>query len=162
MQLLQELSLKNGPLCVGLDTDPSYIPENIIAQYESAPVAVLAYNKAIIDRVVSDKSACCFKVQIAYYEAMGLEGLDVSVKANVVEFMKNCPALLKAISMGAVFFGAMTYIGNGPNFMVKSIADQAHIKTPTFFGYLFKYSIPVLLPVFVVITILFFSKWAIF
>ena len=77
MQLLQELSLKNGPLCVGLDTDPSYIPENIIAQYESAPAAVLAYNKAIIDRVVSDKSACCFKVQIAYYEAMGLEGLKV-------------------------------------------------------------------------------------
>ena len=77
MQLLQELSLKNGPLCVGLDTDPSYIPENIIAQYESAPAAVLAYNKAIIDRVVSDNSACCFKVQIAYYEAMGLEGLKV-------------------------------------------------------------------------------------
>jgi len=94
--------------------------------------------------------------------AMGLEGLDVSVKADVVEFMKTCPALLKAISMGAVFFGAMTYIGNGPNFMVKSIADQSHIKTPTFFGYLFKYSIPVLIPVFIVITILFFSKWAIF
>ena len=77
MQLLQELSLKNGPLCVGLDTDPSYIPENIRAQYESAPAAVLAYNKAIIDRVVADKSACCFKVQIAYYEAMGLEGMQV-------------------------------------------------------------------------------------
>ena len=77
MQLLQELSLKNGPLCVGLDTDPSYIPENIRAQYESAPAAVLAYNKAIIDRVVADKSACCFKVQIAYYEAMGLEGMKV-------------------------------------------------------------------------------------
>ena len=59
MQLLQELSLKNGPLCVGLDTDPSYIPENIINQYESPAAAVLAYNKAIIDRVVADKSACC-------------------------------------------------------------------------------------------------------
>lgn len=77
MQLLQELSLKNGPLCVGLDTDPSYIPENIRAQYESPAAAVLAYNKAIIDRVVTDKSACCFKVQIAYYEAMGLEGMKV-------------------------------------------------------------------------------------
>ena len=77
MQLLQELSLKNGPLCVGLDTDPSYIPENIISTYQSAPAAVLAYNKAIIDRVVADKSACCFKVQIAYYEAMGLEGMKV-------------------------------------------------------------------------------------
>ena len=77
MQLLQELAVKNGPLCVGLDTDPSYIPENIIKQYGSAPEAVLAYNKAIIDRVAADKSACCFKVQIAYYEAMGLEGLKV-------------------------------------------------------------------------------------
>ena len=77
MQLLQELSLKNGPLCVGLDTDPSYIPENIVRTYQSAPAAVLAYNKAIIDRVVADKSACCFKVQIAYYEAMGLEGMKV-------------------------------------------------------------------------------------
>ena len=77
MQLLQELSLKNGPLCVGLDTDPSYIPENILKSYESPAAAVLAYNKAIIDRVVADKSACCFKVQIAYYEAMGLEGMKV-------------------------------------------------------------------------------------
>ena len=77
MQVLQELAAKNGPLCVGLDTDPSYIPENIIKQYGSAPEAVLAYNKAIIDRVAADKSACCFKVQIAYYEAMGLEGLKV-------------------------------------------------------------------------------------
>ena len=77
MQLLQELSLKNGPLCVGLDTDPSYIPENILRTYQSAPAAVLAYHTAIIDRVVADKSACCFKVQIAYYEAMGLEGMKV-------------------------------------------------------------------------------------
>ena len=42
MQLLQELSLKNGPLCVGLDTDPSYIPENILAQFDSPAQAVLA------------------------------------------------------------------------------------------------------------------------
>ena len=77
MQLLQELSLKNGPLCVGLDTDPSYIPENIVKNYSSPSQAVLAYNKAIIDRVKRDNSACCFKVQIAYYEAMGLEGMKV-------------------------------------------------------------------------------------
>jgi orotidine-5'-phosphate decarboxylase len=77
MQVLQELAAKNGPLCVGLDTDPSYIPENIVKQYESAPAAVLEYNKQIINRVAADKTACCFKVQIAYYEAMGLEGLKV-------------------------------------------------------------------------------------
>ena len=77
MQLLLELSIKNGPLCVGLDTDPSYIPQNVLNKYENPALAVLDYNKAIIERVVNDKSACCFKVQIAYYEAMGIEGLKV-------------------------------------------------------------------------------------
>ncbi|NLC92225.1 MAG: orotidine-5'-phosphate decarboxylase [Treponema sp.] len=77
MQLLQELAVKNGPLCVGLDTDPSYIPESIIKNCGSVPNAVLTYNRQIINRVVADKSACCFKVQIAYYEAMGIEGLKV-------------------------------------------------------------------------------------
>ncbi len=52
-----------------------------------------------------------------------------------------------AVSLGAVFFGAMTYIGNGPNFMVKSIAESAKVHTPSFFGYVFKFSLPFLLPV---------------
>jgi len=61
-----------------------------------------------------------------------------------------------AISMGAVFFGAMTYIGNGPNFMVKSISDQSGVKMPSFFGYVFKYSLPILLPIFIIVWALFF------
>ena len=64
---------------------------------------------------------------------------------------------LQAISAGAVFMGAMTYIGNAPNFMVKSIAEEAGIRMPSFFGYLFKWSAPVLLPVFVVVTLLYFA-----
>ncbi len=75
MQILQELAAKNGPLCVGLDTDPSYIPACVLSQYSSPAQAVLAYNKEIISRITRDQSACCFKVQIAYYEAMGLEGM---------------------------------------------------------------------------------------
>ena len=62
---------------------------------------------------------------------------------------------LKAISMGAVFFGAMTYIGNGPNFMVKSIAEQEGVKMPSFFGYMIKFSLIVLLPVYIIVQILF-------
>ena len=77
MQKLQELAEKYGPLCVGLDTDPSYIPQSILKLYDSPAQAVLAYNKEIINRVKSGQSACCFKVQIAYYEAMGLEGMKV-------------------------------------------------------------------------------------
>jgi Na+/H+ antiporter NhaD/arsenite permease-like protein len=63
---------------------------------------------------------------------------------------------LLAISIGAVFFGAMTYIGNGPNFMVKSIAEQGGVKMPSFFGYIIRYSIPLLLPIFLVIWLIFF------
>lgn len=64
--------------------------------------------------------------------------------------------LLMAISMGAVFMGANTYIGNGPNFMVKSIAEQHGVKMPSFFGYML-YSGCVLIPLFVLVTILFFA-----
>ncbi|MBR3946375.1 MAG: sodium:proton antiporter, partial [Bacteroidales bacterium] len=63
--------------------------------------------------------------------------------------------LLKAISVGAVFFGAMTYIGNGPNFMVKSIAEENGIKMPSFFGYMIKFSLIILLPVYVLTQVIF-------
>jgi Na+/H+ antiporter NhaD/arsenite permease-like protein len=62
---------------------------------------------------------------------------------------------LKAISMGAVFFGALTYIGNGPNFMVKSIAEQEGIKMPSFFGYMAKFSLVVCLPIYVIVQLIF-------
>ena len=64
------------------------------------------------------------------------------------------PEFLKAISMGAVFFGALTYIGNGPNFMVKSIAEQAGIDMPSFFGYMIKFSLIVCLPIYVIVQLL--------
>jgi Na+/H+ antiporter NhaD/arsenite permease-like protein len=63
---------------------------------------------------------------------------------------------LKGISVGAVFMGANTYIGNAPNFMVRSIAKEFGVPMPSFFGYMFKYSIPILLPVFIIITFVFF------
>ena len=80
MQKLQEAAKKYGPLCVGLDTDPSYIPQNVAKNYTSPAQAVLAYNKAIIERVKKESCASCFKVQAAYYEAMGLEGMEVYSK----------------------------------------------------------------------------------
>lgn len=63
---------------------------------------------------------------------------------------------VQSISLGAVFFGAMTYIGNGPNFMVKSIAEQTGVECPTFFGYIVKYSAPILIPIFVIVWLLLF------
>jgi Na+/H+ antiporter NhaD/arsenite permease-like protein len=61
-----------------------------------------------------------------------------------------------AVSTASVFFGAMTYIGNGPNFMVKAIAEQTGVKMPTFFGFIFKYSVPILLPILMIIWLLFY------
>jgi Na+/H+ antiporter NhaD/arsenite permease-like protein len=63
---------------------------------------------------------------------------------------------LKAISIAAVFFGALTYIGNGPNFMVKSIAEQVGISMPSFFGYIIRFSIPFLIPVLFLVWLFFF------
>ena len=80
LQKLQEVAVQNGPLCVGLDTDPSYLPESVLKAFDSPVEAVLAYNKEIIKRVAADKSACCFKIQIAYYEAMGIEGLRAYIE----------------------------------------------------------------------------------
>ncbi len=63
--------------------------------------------------------------------------------------------VLKAISLGAAFMGAFTYIGNGPNFMVRAIAEEEGVKMPSFFGYI-KYSVLILVPIFLVVTFLFF------
>lgn len=63
--------------------------------------------------------------------------------------------LLKAISTAAVFFGAMTYIGNGPNFMVKAIAEENKVPMPSFFAYIAKFSVLVLLPVYILCQLLF-------
>ena len=63
--------------------------------------------------------------------------------------------MLEAISAGAVFMGANTYIGNAPNFMVKSIAEENKIKMPSFFGYM-GWSVAILIPLFIIDMIVFF------
>jgi Na+/H+ antiporter NhaD/arsenite permease-like protein len=78
-----------------------------------------------------------------------INDVKLFLKSNNIEF-------LSALSTGAVFFGAMTYIGNGPNFMVKSIADKAGVKMPSFGEYIYKYSIPYLLPVLIVVWLVFY------
>ena len=70
--------------------------------------------------------------------------------ANLQEF----EALLVAIAMGAVFMGANTYIGNAPNFMVRSIAEENKIRMPSFFGYML-WSVIILIPVYFLVTIVF-------
>tara|TARA_A100000171_G_scaffold51387_1_gene65533 strand:+ start:779 stop:2242 length:1464 start_codon:yes stop_codon:yes gene_type:complete len=94
--------------------------------------------------------------------ALASQGGDIAVISNVHDYAMggvydDSVSKLIAISLGAVFFGAMTYIGNGPNFMVKSIAEQMGIHMPSFFGYILRYSIPILLPILFVIWLIFFA-----
>ena len=75
---------------------------------------------------------------------------------NATTLMGDMPNTLLAISAGAVFMGANTYIGNAPNFMVKSISESSGIEMPSFFGYFFKWAIPILFPLFILVSFLFF------
>ncbi len=83
--------------------------------------------------------------------AMGANQLSLDSHADIAVFVANHGETLRAISFGAVLFGAMTYIGNGPNFMVKAIAEHSKVHTPTFIGYVVRYALPFLLPVLFVV-----------
>ncbi len=89
--------------------------------------------------------------------AMGKVGLDLSVKEHVLRFAREYPIELMAISISAVFFGAMTYIGNAPNFMVRNIAEQHGINMPSFAGYIVRYSLIFLAPILILVYLLFFQ-----
>ncbi len=87
--------------------------------------------------------------------AMVFHATATTLPAGVDAVAGIAPEFMKAISMGAVFFGALTYIGNGPNFMVKSIAEQEGIDMPSFFGYMIKFSLIILLPIYVIVQLIF-------
>lgn len=97
--------------------------------------------------------------------SMGKFGLDVNLADQVRDFAMPVAAhlesvlFLQAVSVAAVFFGAMTYIGNAPNFMVKAISESNGVDMPSFLGYVVRYSIPILLPVYFLIYAIFYSGW---
>ena len=104
----------------------------------------------------ADEIKSTFATLIKYHSDLVASGSVPVDDINVSYLIGNHNIYIQAISIAAVFFGAMTYIGNGPNFMVKSIAEQSGVQCPSFFGYVVKYSVPVLLPVFALIWWLYF------
>ncbi len=82
---------------------------------------------------------------------MGRFGMDVGNPADVAAFLGEHAGFVIAVSLGSVFFGAGSYIGNGPNFMVKAIAEKSKVKTPSFLGYIVGFSLPILVPILVVV-----------
>jgi Na+/H+ antiporter NhaD/arsenite permease-like protein len=88
--------------------------------------------------------------------ALGRLYPGVPERQAILQLISENHAFLQAIATGAVFMGANTYIGNAPNFMVKSIAEEQGVPMPSFFGYIFKYTLPVLIPAFMIATWVFF------
>ncbi|MEE8105285.1 MAG: sodium:proton antiporter [Planctomycetota bacterium] len=88
------------------------------------------------------------------YVVFGQTAATYAGADSIGELMTKGPMLLVGISLGAVFMGAMTYIGNAPNFMVKAIAEENEIKMPSFFGYM-KYSVAILIPIYLIVTLVF-------
>lgn len=84
------------------------------------------------------------------------QALPVTEGTQLVAGISN--QLLTAIALGSVLFGAMTYIGNGPNFMVKAVAENDGVRMPSFFGYIFKFSLIILLPTYILMALVFFSR----
>lgn len=107
-----------GSLSAVLDNAPTYVNFLKLAEVSAAAEHPEAFAKAAGDEI-----------------------------ATVRVLLETQAPLVVAVSLGAVFFGAMTYIGNGPNFMVKSIADSMGVKTPSFVTYILKFSLPILLPI---------------
>ena len=100
--------------------------------------------------------------------ALGKFGLNIASPEDIRHFASGVASPVKvdvfsdmylmAISVAAVFFGAITYIGNAPNFMVKNIAAQSDVEVPDFLEYIYKYSLPILLPFFILLWLLFFNS----
>jgi Na+/H+ antiporter NhaD/arsenite permease-like protein len=88
--------------------------------------------------------------------ALGSFFAELTEAQAVPLLMTEKAIYLKAISAGAVFFGACSYIGNAPNFMVRSISEEAGTPMPSFFGYVLKYAVVFLVPCFIVVTLIYF------
>jgi Na+/H+ antiporter NhaD/arsenite permease-like protein len=131
----------SGAFLINIVNEPYHyfwITGTLSAFLDNAPTYLTFFNLAL------------GKLAIAPHLVTGILN-GVVEHANAAQFVTD----LRAISAGAVFFGAMTYIGNAPNFMVRSIAEESHIRMPSFFGYML-WSIAILLPLFVLITFIFF------
>ncbi len=149
----------SGLLSSVLDNAPTYLSFLSAALGGAVPADVVTQVQALVQAGGSGLAGVSEPVRVAYetllrqYPAavtgktVGLEEIQLAVLLGD----GRLTGFLVAISLGAVFFGANTYIGNGPNFMVKAIADQQEVRTPGFVGYVLKYAVPFMLPMLVVV-----------
>src|SRR5208283_5976601 len=132
-----------------------FVDQNIVQQVQHL-ISRHGSDLAAVAGAHAEEIRNTFGILMKYHADLVASGSVPIDDINISYLIGNYPMYLKAISIAAVMFGAGTYIGNGPNFMVKSIAEQSHVKVPSFMGYVVYYSLPILGPLFVVIWLLFF------
>ena len=157
-----------GILSSVLDNAPTYlnylsasvglfIDHNMVGQIQSL-IATHGANAGSISGAHAEEIRNTFHTLIRYHSDLVATSNVPTDDVQVSYLLGNHPIYIMAISIAAVFFGANTYIGNGPNFMVKSIAEHYGAECPTFFGYVVKYTLPILIPIFIVVWWLFFHN----
>ncbi len=158
----------SGSLSSVLDNAPTYlsflsaelgalVPVDLVAQVQPV-LAALAGGAANLPAGLAEPVQQTVAA-LQHYHAARVAAAQVTPEQIQVAHLVGVPALnrfLVAISVGSVFFGANTYIGNGPNFMVKAIADQQKVHTPSFLGYILRFTLPFMLPMLLVVWWLFF------
>jgi Na+/H+ antiporter NhaD/arsenite permease-like protein len=157
-----------GILSSVLDNAPTYlnylsasvglfVNHDMVTQIQSL-IATHGPNVAAVAGPHAEEIRNTLSTLMRYHADLVASGSVPVEDIHVSYLLGNHPIYIMAISISAVFFGANTYIGNGPNFMVKSIADHSGAHCPAFFSYVVKYTIPILVPIFVLIWWLFFSR----
>lgn len=154
-----------GSLSSVLDNAPTYLTFLSAASGAYVSPELIAQVRALLDSAGSGGLAASGTAEVAERAAVLLRDLlgagasGAPAELIRVACLVSHPAWslsVVAVSVGAVFFGAATYIGNGPNFMVKAIAEEGRVHVPTFVGYVFKYSIRVLVPMLLLVWLIFF------
>jgi Na+/H+ antiporter NhaD/arsenite permease-like protein len=160
----------SGSLSAVLDNAPTYLTflQLELGKLEKARAAELEQARAHIQKMRAEQSlrvdpeprgevGLALEAMEKYHGERVLRGETTDDDVEIA-FLLGVPTLnayVVAISLGSVFFGACTYIGNGPNFMVKSIADAAGVQTPDFIAYILRYTLTVLAPVYVLVWLVF-------
>ncbi len=153
--------LDNAPtyLCFLSATLSSFVDHDVVAQVQHL-IQTGGTDLASVAGAHADEIKHTFLALQRYHgdhvlaKGVSSEEIEICFLLGNVAFNKY----ILAISVGAVFFGANTYIGNGPNFMVKAIAEQQKIRTPGFLEFIFKYTLPFMLPMLVVVWWIFFRN----
>jgi len=155
-----------GILSSVLDNAPTYlnylsaaiglfVDQTVIAQVQQL---LATHGAGAQTAAMSPEIIATYEGLLRYHGNLVAQGHVPISDINVIYLIMNHPIYVVAISLGAVFFGACTYIGNAPNFMVKSIAEHMGAKVPSFLEYIYRYSIPILIPIFIILWLMFFNQ----